>query len=251
MQTSSSSGALNDELASLLSSLNLPAVPREIRVIEILPGDYGEDGYLRVPSARVLLSDDFSSRFDQLVRAGYSWINLNYLGMHEGAAVVAVEVPRHATGAPKPSINYSGPPRVVSESMGEAATVLRVIDPAQTAMRGRALIEVLDELTAEGHEPMIRFVAALGERPWAGQLRFDVSMLRLWLAGPNVSHVQAMVTYGDGRRGGVPLSAALDRYDLTFFHGSQPTTTTSQTLAETLDRIGTWVTAGYPVPEPD
>lgn len=111
-------------------------------------------------------------------------------------------------------------------------------------MRGRALSEVLEELTAEGHEPMIRFVTALSERPWAGQLRFDLSMLRLWLAGSNVSHVQAMVTYGDGRGGGLPLSAALDRYDLTFFHGSRPATTTSETLVETLDRIGAWVAAG-------
>ncbi len=118
-------------------------------------------------------------------------------------------------------------------------------------MRGRSLSQVLEELTAEGHEPMIRFVTALGERSWAGQLRFDLSMLRLWLAGPNVSHVQAMVTYGDGRGGGLPLSAALDRYDLTFFHGSHPATTASQTLVETLDRIGAWVAAGYPVPEPD
>ena len=128
MHTSSSSCTLNDELASLLSSTKLPAPPREIRVIEVLPGDYGEDGYLRVPRARLLSNDAFSARFDELLRAGYSWINLNYLGMHEGAAVVAVEVPRHPTGAPKPSINYSGPPRVVNESMGEAATVLRVID---------------------------------------------------------------------------------------------------------------------------
>lgn len=117
-------------------------------------------------------------------------------------------------------------------------------------MRGRALSEVLEELMSEGHESMIRLVAALGERSWAGQLRFDLSMLRLWLAGPNVSHVQAMVTYYDSRGGGLPLSAAPDRYELTFFHGTQPATTTSQTLVETLDRIGTWVAAGYPVPEP-
>lgn len=108
--------------------MNLPAPPREIRVVEILPGDYREDGYLRVPRERLLSNDAFSARFDQLVRAGYSWINLNYLGMHEGAAVVAVEVPRRATGAPKPSINYSGPSRSVLENMGDAATVLRVIE---------------------------------------------------------------------------------------------------------------------------
>ena len=111
-------------------------------------------------------------------------------------------------------------------------------------MRGRSLTEVLEEVTAEGHEPMIRFVTALSERPWVGQLRFDLSMLRLWLAEPNSSHVQVMVTYGDSRGGGMPLSAALDRYDLTFFHGSQPGATRSQTLTETLDRIGAWVASG-------
>ena len=128
MQTSSSSCSLNDELASLLSSMNLPAPPGGIRVIEIRPGDFGEDGYLRVPRARLVSSDEFSARFDQLVRAGYSWISLHYLGTHEGAAVVTVEVPRHATATPKPSINYSGPPRSVVENMGEAVTVLRVIE---------------------------------------------------------------------------------------------------------------------------
>lgn len=128
MQTSSSNCALNDELMSLFASMKLPAPPREIRVIEILSGDYGEDGCLRVPRARLLSNDEFSARFDQLVRGGYSWINLSYLGMHEGAAVVTVEVPHHAIGAPKPSINYSGPPRSVLENMGEAATALRVIE---------------------------------------------------------------------------------------------------------------------------
>lgn len=105
-------------------------------------------------------------------------------------------------------------------------------------MLERTLEEVLEEFASERHEPMVRFVTALRQRPWAQRLRFDVSMLRLWLAPPHASRVQAMVTYGDGRGGGRPLNAELDKYDLTLFRDTEDAVTTSQPLVETLDHIG-------------
>jgi len=109
----------------------------------------------------------------------------------------------------------------------------------------RTLTDLLEELSAEGHEPMARFVSALGRQPWAHQLRFDLSMLRLWLAAPNVSSVQVMVTYGDGRGGGRPLNKGLDNYELTIFRGDHVALTASQTLSETVDCIGDWVANGF------
>lgn len=113
------------ELAALFSFVGI-SQPRRVRVVEIAPGDYREDGLLHVHSSRLVDADDFSERFGQLFGAGYAWVNLNYLGEHEGGAVVTLEVPMQARGAPTPSVNYSGPPRAVIDNSHGAAAVLRV-----------------------------------------------------------------------------------------------------------------------------
>lgn len=109
-------------------------------------------------------------------------------------------------------------------------------------MQPRTLGDVVEELEHEGHGPMTRFVSLLGEQPWSKELKFDLSMLRLWIARPTDHEVRIMVTYGDGRGGGLPLDMSLDRYEVSFFHqGSGVPVVETTTMNEALTRIADWL----------
>jgi hypothetical protein len=56
---------------------------------------------------------DFSSNFDRLLVAGYSWINLSAYGLFRGNLIIGVELPREPTGIPPglTSVNYAAPAR--------------------------------------------------------------------------------------------------------------------------------------------
>ena len=90
---------------------------REERIIEIGRGARyqraGDRPYAwRVDAAAVSTPATYAPRFDELLRAGYSWINLSCYGILDGVAVIAVELPRSVAGVPngKTSVNVSGPP---------------------------------------------------------------------------------------------------------------------------------------------
>jgi hypothetical protein len=56
---------------------------------------------------------EFAPRFETLLLAGYSWVNLSAYGIFENDLVVGVELPRESVGVPAglTPVNYSGPPR--------------------------------------------------------------------------------------------------------------------------------------------
>jgi hypothetical protein len=63
--------------------------------------------------------ESFEPKFAQLLKRGYSWLNFNIAGLHEGKLVVAIETPfSPATGAQRTSVNFSGPSRGVLRSGG-------------------------------------------------------------------------------------------------------------------------------------
>ena len=55
--------------------------------------------------------DSFSSRFDELVALGYSWINLVGIGILDGRLIVSLEAPRQPSGLPASQVAVvtSGP----------------------------------------------------------------------------------------------------------------------------------------------
>ena len=54
---------------------------------------------------------DYEKIFDELLNKGYSWINLNCMGVLDGCLVLCVELPHSVGNTPreKVQVNYSGP----------------------------------------------------------------------------------------------------------------------------------------------
>jgi len=66
----------------------------------------------RAPSSAILTVSEFTSRFDQYLRAGYSWVNLSAYGLLGSQLVLGVELPpRGPSNVPVglTAVNYSGP----------------------------------------------------------------------------------------------------------------------------------------------
>jgi hypothetical protein len=110
-----------DRLFRWLESIGLQPPSRDVRIVEINQSDYniGDDTHhihhdqLRKPS-------EYEGRFDELLAAGYSWINLSCCGVHNGLLVVTIELPsldEDDEDSLRPgwntSVNLSGPRRDV------------------------------------------------------------------------------------------------------------------------------------------
>ena len=77
------------------------------------------------PDRRLLLSADaiwtpaqYAERFAQHARAGYSWINLETIGLLNSALVTSIDLPRASTGLSRTQVLLSGPMRFVSDGPG-------------------------------------------------------------------------------------------------------------------------------------
>jgi len=64
-----------------------------------------------LPKAALLSVMEYEDKFSDLLSSGYSWINLNFGGIHNDTAIVFVEYPKHSSGCPKDkvTVNLSGP----------------------------------------------------------------------------------------------------------------------------------------------
>jgi hypothetical protein len=125
-------------------------------------------GTMQVPRRALRSPDDYARRFEDHLRAGYSWINLNAAGVVDGVLVVIVEVPDYLSGAPedKVAVNPSGTsgqrvkivddcsawPETAAGSWGEARG--RPLSPL-----GLDILRACDEMTSKAIDP-----AALGRR---------------------------------------------------------------------------------------
>jgi len=71
-----------------------------------------EIGGWEAASEALVAPKDYEERYQDLLQAGYSWINLSLYGLYEGTLVVGIELPSEARGVPpgRTSINFSGPP---------------------------------------------------------------------------------------------------------------------------------------------
>jgi len=107
-------------------------------------------------------------------------------------------------------------------------------------MQSRTLENVLEEFRTENHLPMVLLIETLRDKVQGKPLKYDVSMLRLWIARRDASDVQVMVAYGDGRGGGRPVTTELDSYELTIFGVDSSLRVSVQDLSTTIALIRDW-----------
>jgi hypothetical protein len=81
-----------ERLLGWLESIGRTPPSRDVRIIEITEFDprsgkyHARKGELREPS-------EYESRFDELLRTGYDWLNMSCYGVYDGFLIVAIEVP--------------------------------------------------------------------------------------------------------------------------------------------------------------
>jgi hypothetical protein len=115
-------GSAHDECVGLLLDLRSRAVQEkrqlQVKMIDRVFEGTGREsrlrGRLRVSLHQLGRPSDYESRFDELLKEGFSWLNMSCYGVYDGFAIVAIEVPHREEGTLHPGIvtpvNLSGPP---------------------------------------------------------------------------------------------------------------------------------------------
>jgi hypothetical protein len=119
--------ALSDHLGRLLNwlgSIGLHPPSQDMRIVEIGSGI----GTPRVRREALLRPLEYEARFEELLQAGYPWLNMSCYGVHDGLLVVAIEVPspRPLTPGHATSVNLSGPARIVLDHQWCVDSVLTI-----------------------------------------------------------------------------------------------------------------------------
>ena len=78
-------------------------------------------GQLLFNDADLCAAPSYATRFEDLLRRGYPWINMSYYGRLDARHLVVIELPARPTGSTATSINYSGPSRRVQDADGDAS----------------------------------------------------------------------------------------------------------------------------------
>ena len=117
-----------DRLLALLEPLGAPPFDR-IVVAEIdMSNTPDSRGRSRVSRDALVSPVVYETRFEELLQSGRSWLNLSAYGLHEGALVVVVELPRAGNSKAKAtSVNLSGPQTRVMESGWDVGVALRIV----------------------------------------------------------------------------------------------------------------------------
>ena len=118
---------LSDHIERLLDglgSIGLPPPSRDIRIIEIAPG-MGTPHVRREALRKAL---EYEGRFQELMQAGYPWLNMSCYGVHDGLLIVAIEIPspRSLTSGHATSVNLSGPANIVLDHRWCVDSVLTI-----------------------------------------------------------------------------------------------------------------------------
>ncbi len=102
-----------DRLFQQFDSYGLPPLSREVRIVEISQiTRVSPDGTYHVRRNQLLKPLEYESRFDELLAAGYTWLNMSPCGIHDGSLIVMIEVPGPRTLYPGcfTSVNMSWRP---------------------------------------------------------------------------------------------------------------------------------------------
>ena len=114
-----------DVLLHWLESIGLQPPSQDVRILEISLGD----GTYHVRRDELRKPLDYEARFEELLRAGYLWLNMSCYGVHDGSLIVAIEVPSPRVGlSPRcpTRVNLSGPARIVLDQQWRVDSVLTI-----------------------------------------------------------------------------------------------------------------------------
>jgi hypothetical protein len=77
---------------------------------------------VQIPQLALCAPEVYADRFEDHLRAGYSWINLNAVGVVDGVLIVLVELPHRPSGASydRVAVNLSGPSAGVGVELAAA-----------------------------------------------------------------------------------------------------------------------------------
>ena len=129
-RTMLSMSALTEHLDRLETWLRSnPDVPAWNTVLLVEAGQVTYGPIDQVPRTALLKVDTYEARFEALLAAGYCWINLSALGVHENHLLVCVELPRDTAVIPfgRTSVNLSGPPLRDGRPAWDASTRMQFV----------------------------------------------------------------------------------------------------------------------------
>jgi hypothetical protein len=92
----------------------------DVRIVEVGADDYDGSGFPIVRRASLAGPATCSARFSQLLTSGYAWLNLSFYGLLDGNPLIAIETPQRGPTSATTSVNYSGPPKAVTDAGGDA-----------------------------------------------------------------------------------------------------------------------------------
>jgi len=105
-----------EEYVSKLESWVREAIPNcpQWKSVQVIKMDRKKGDFIGSPVSLM----QFAKEFDELLKAGFSWINVSAGGKIGDALLVIIEAPLESVGAPseKVSINFSGPLNLVSKN---------------------------------------------------------------------------------------------------------------------------------------
>jgi hypothetical protein len=116
-----------ERLLHWLEEIGLQPPSKNVRFVEVGEVNMG-DGTYHVRRADFRSTTEYERRFEELLQAGYPWLNMSCYGIHNGWLIVAVEVP-----SPRPlnpgcatSVNLSGPSRMVLDCGWRVDSVITI-----------------------------------------------------------------------------------------------------------------------------
>ncbi len=105
-----------DRLLSWLESIGLHPPSQDVRIVEVSADEVKlDDGKYHIRRDELCRPSDYEPRFDELLQAGYPWINMSCFGTYDSYLIVAIELPSPSPLRPglPTSVNLSGPARTV------------------------------------------------------------------------------------------------------------------------------------------
>lgn len=88
-----------------------------------------------IDKSKIIDRYSYADRFDELLGAGYSWLNLSIIGILNEELIVGIEIPRESSGVPagKTSVNMSGPMRFVQKETLDISEYLEIAGSVRDA----------------------------------------------------------------------------------------------------------------------
>jgi hypothetical protein len=119
---------LSDCVEDLLRAFADSREQSEVVLVELSPNDFGDVRGPVVRRTSLRTVEEYRERFEELLGAGYAWINLSLYGEMDEKLLVAVELPRAPVGTQVTSVNISGPTRDVRDAGGDARVAIRLVE---------------------------------------------------------------------------------------------------------------------------